>query len=177
MIAIGAGGLDVAVAMAGSPFYLAMPKVVKVERKRTLQPWVAAKDIILEVLRRMTVKGGVGGANYGQGSSREHAALAPMYLGVKAVIAKSFARIHRANLVNFGIIPLTFANESDFDAIDQGDELKIENLRDQILGGNSITVQNVTKGTQVTVKHDLTKRQSEILVAGGLLNYTKQQAG
>jgi aconitate hydratase len=118
----------------------------------------------------------VGGHNYGQGSSREHAALAPMYLGVKAVIAKSFARIHRANLINFGLLPLTFVNEADYDAIEQGDELAIDNLRDQIKAGNELTVKNVTKGTEFKVTHDLTSRQIEIILAGGLLNYTKSQA-
>ncbi|TCP53795.1 aconitase [Tumebacillus sp. BK434] len=118
----------------------------------------------------------VGGHNYGQGSSREHAALAPMYLGVKAVIVKSYARIHRANLINFGLLPLTFVNEADYDAIEQGDEIAIDNLRDQILAGNELTAKNVTKGTEFKVTHDLTGRQIDIILAGGLLNYTKSQA-
>ncbi|MGZ4031552.1 MAG: aconitate hydratase [Tumebacillaceae bacterium] len=118
----------------------------------------------------------IGGHNYGQGSSREHAALAPMYLGVKAVIVKSYARIHRANLINFGLLPLTFVNEADYDAIALGDEIVIDNLTDQIKAGNELTVKNVTKGTTFTVTHDLTERQIAIVLAGGLLNYTKKQA-
>ena len=118
----------------------------------------------------------VGGANYGQGSSREHAALAPLYLGVKAVIVKSFARIHMANLINAGIVPLTFANESDYDKIDQMDELKIENIGKQIANGKVIKVTNVTKGFDFEVNADLSDRQKEMLYAGGLLNYTKQNS-
>ena len=118
----------------------------------------------------------VGGSNYGQGSSREHAALAPLYLGVKAVIVKSFARIHMANLINAGIVPLTFANESDYDKIDQMDELKIENIGKQIANGKVIKVTNVTKGFDFEVNADLSNRQKEMLYAGGLLNYTKQNS-
>lgn len=114
----------------------------------------------------------VGGQNYGQGSSREHAALAPMYLGVKAVITKSFARIHRANLVNFGILPLTFANEADYNKVEQGDQLAIAA---DTLSNVELTVKNITKGTEFKVRHDLTDRQSAIVLAGGLLNYTKKQ--
>lgn len=118
----------------------------------------------------------IGGANYGQGSSREHAALAPLYLGVKAVITKSFARIHMANLVNAGIVPMTFANESDYDKIEQSDELKIENIREQLMAGNTVKVVNTTKGFDFEAKVDLSERQKEMLYAGGLLNYTKQNA-
>ena len=118
----------------------------------------------------------VGGVNYGQGSSREHAALAPMYLGVKAVIAKSFARIHRANLVNFGILPLTFMDEGDYERLNPGDELEIVNLREGILSSQTLTVRNITQGTEFQVKHGLTARQAEILMAGGLLNYTEKKA-
>ena len=118
----------------------------------------------------------VGGSNYGQGSSREHAALAPLYLGVKAVIVKSFARIHMANLINAGIIPMTFKNEDDYDRIDQMDELKITNLIDSIKNDSEIIVTNVTKGFDFTVLIDLSKRQRDMLVAGGLLNYTKENA-
>ncbi len=116
----------------------------------------------------------VGGSNYGQGSSREHAALAPLYLGVKAVIVKSFARIHMANLINAGIIPMTFANEADYDKIDRMDELKITNLKSDILDANELTVTNVTKGFDFKVKIDFSQRQREMLKAGGLLNYTKE---
>ena len=116
----------------------------------------------------------VGGQNYGQGSSREHAALAPMYLGIKAVITKSFARIHRANLVNFGILPLTFVNEGDYDQVDQGDQLEITTVT---FTDAELTVKNVTKGVEFKVRHDLSERQAAIILAGGLLNYTKQQNG
>lgn len=118
----------------------------------------------------------VGGSNYGQGSSREHAALAPLYLGVKAVITKSFARIHMANLINAGILPLTFASENDYDKIDQMDELKIENVGKQIADGNTVKVTNVTKGFDFDVIADFSERQKEMLYAGGLLNYTKKNA-
>lgn len=118
----------------------------------------------------------VGGSNYGQGSSREHAALAPMYLGVKAVIAKSFARIHKANLINFGILPLTFANEADYDRVELGDRLVIDDVRGQIAAGTEVIVRNETKDLVFKVKHDLTPRQVEIVKEGGLLNYTRTQA-
>ena len=116
----------------------------------------------------------VGGSNYGQGSSREHAALAPLYLGVKAVITKSFARIHMANLVNAGILPLTFKNEADYERIDQNDELKIENVIEQIKAGDEITVKNVTKNYEFTTVLSVSDRQKDMLYAGGLLNYTKE---
>lgn len=118
----------------------------------------------------------VGGSNYGQGSSREHAALAPLYLGVKAVITKSFARIHMANLINAGILPLTFKNEADYDTISQGDELLIENVRDQIQNGNEITVLNKTTGKGFTALLTVSDRQKDMLYAGGLLNYTKEKS-
>lgn len=118
----------------------------------------------------------VGGSNYGQGSSREHAALAPLYLGVKAVITKSFARIHMANLINAGILPLTFKNEADYDTISQGDELVIENVRDQIKNGNEITVLNKTTGKGFTALLTVSDRQKDMLYAGGLLNYTKEKS-
>ncbi|KUK10318.1 MAG: Aconitate hydratase [Clostridia bacterium 41_269] len=121
-------------------------------------------------------KGGfiIGGVNYGQGSSREHAAMAPMYLGIKAVIAKSFARIHKANLVNFGIIPLTFISEEDYQNLEQGDELTIENIKEQLYS-KKITVKNLTKGYSFEVTHDLTPRLIEIILKGGLLNYIKSK--
>ena len=118
----------------------------------------------------------IGGTNYGQGSSREHAALAPLYLGVKAVIVKSFARIHMANLINAGIIPMTFKNEDDYDRIDQMDELKITNLKESIKNASEVTVTNVTKGFDFKVLIDFSKRQRDMLIAGGLLNYTKENA-
>ncbi len=116
----------------------------------------------------------IGGSNYGQGSSREHAALAPLYLGVKAVIVKSFARIHMANLINAGIMPMTFVNESDYDKIEQSDELKFTNLKTSILTENEIVVSNITKGFDFKVKLDLSDRQRQMLKAGGLLNYTRE---
>lgn len=118
----------------------------------------------------------VGGSNYGQGSSREHAALAPLYLGVKAVLVKSFARIHMANLINAGIIPMTFADESDYDKIDMLDELKIENLIENLKSSDSVIVKNVTKGVDIKAKLDLSERQRAMLIAGGLLNYTREKA-
>lgn len=118
----------------------------------------------------------VGGSNYGQGSSREHAALAPLYLGIKAVIVKSFARIHMANLINAGIIPMTFADEADYDRIDQMDELSIHSVIGQIQNGDTVTVTNVTKGFDFLVNVALSPRQKDMLIAGGLLNYTKNNA-
>ncbi|MFZ3172668.1 MAG: aconitate hydratase [Carboxydocellales bacterium] len=115
----------------------------------------------------------LGGHNYGQGSSREHAALAPMYLGIRAVLTKSFARIHRANLINFGILPLTFVQEADYDQISPGDNLVFTNIRQAINSGNTLTLVNTTTGQDISVTHDLSPRQKEILLAGGLLNYTK----
>ena len=118
----------------------------------------------------------VGGANYGQGSSREHAALAPLHLGVKIVITKSFARIHRANLVNAGILPFTFVNEADYDKINEGDELICENLIETIREGGDFVVRNKTTGTYIPCTCELSDRAKDIVLAGGLLNYTKEQA-
>jgi aconitate hydratase len=113
----------------------------------------------------------VGGDNYGQGSSREHAALAPKYLGVKAVIVRSFARIHLANLINFGIVPLTFKNPADYDAIEPGDQLRVEigDLQGRVL------LQNVTDGTEAELVHTLSPLDAEILKAGGKLPWIKAQ--
>jgi aconitate hydratase len=117
----------------------------------------------------------VGGDNYGQGSSREHAALAPMYLGLKAVLVKNFARIHRANLINFGILPLTFVQASEYEALSQGDKLEIPDLKQVIQVDHPFPVKNLTTGKSVQVVHGLTDRQKEIILAGGLLNHTKQK--
>ncbi len=120
----------------------------------------------------------IAGSNYGQGSSREHAALAPLQLGIKAVLAVSFARIHMANLINNGILPLTFADAADYDRINLLDEFVIKNAPAQIkalAAGADMTVTNVTGGYDITVKLPLSERQAEILLAGGLLNYTKKQ--
>ncbi len=116
----------------------------------------------------------VGGENYGQGSSREHAAINPMYLGVKAVIAKSIARIHKGNLVNHGIIPMLFADPADYDRIDQGDDLAFENLLDQI-PTRKVQVTNKTKGFSFDVKLDLTDNEIEVVLSGGQLSYLKKQ--
>jgi aconitate hydratase len=113
----------------------------------------------------------VGGDNYGQGSSREHAALAPKYLGVKAVIVRSFARIHLANLINFGIVPLTFRNPADYDAIEPGDQLQVQ------IGGleSRIVMRNVTHGTEAELVHTLSPLDARILKAGGKLPWIKAQ--
>ena len=124
---------------------------------------------------RAKAKGGgviVGGHNYGQGSSREHAALVPLYLGVKAVIAKSFARIHRANLINFGILPLEFKNEADYDTLALGDGIKIDGLFDAVANGTDITL-TTESGAKIPLSLELSDRQRMILAAGGLLNFTK----
>ena len=118
----------------------------------------------------------VGGENYGQGSSREHAALAPMYLGVRAVIAKNFARIHKANLINFGITPLEFENAKDYQEVTQGDVLEVDGLKQAILSGKTgITARNKSKNRELNLKIDLTQRLRKIVAAGGLLNYTRNQ--
>jgi len=118
----------------------------------------------------------VGGENYGQGSSREHAALAPMYLGVRAVIAKSFARIHRANLINFGILPLEFQTGSDYDLLAQGTRLTIDDAVSSLQDGrNSVTAAAGEKKDAIVLKVDLTPRQRLILVAGGLLNFIRSK--
>jgi aconitate hydratase len=115
----------------------------------------------------------IGGTNYGQGSSREHAALAPMYLGVKAVIVKNFARIHLANLVNFGILPLTFVNETDYDAFEQGDEIELDVKE---LNGKTLHLKNKTKGKDIPVTTPLSPRDVEVVKAGGSLAFVKSKA-
>lgn len=118
----------------------------------------------------------VGGSNYGQGSSREHAALAPLYLGIMAVLVKSFARIHRANLINAGILPLTFVNEADYDKINQGDEIVLADVRADVEADMSkLTVVNKTTGVEIPVLCELTGRTKDIILAGGLLDYTREQ--
>ena len=118
----------------------------------------------------------IGGANYGQGSSREHAALAPLYLGVKAVIVKSFARIHKANLINAGIIPLTFKNEADYDKISLKDELILNNIKELIKNDGKIVLLNKTTGDEIELIAELSERDREMLIDGGLLNFTKNRA-
>lgn len=117
----------------------------------------------------------VGGSNYGQGSSREHAALAPLYLGVKIVLTKSFARIHRSNLINAGILPFTFVNEADYDKISEGDELICENLKETVMDGGDFVIRNKTTGEYIPCSCELSERAKDIVLAGGLLNYTKKQ--
>lgn len=115
----------------------------------------------------------IGGENYGQGSSREHAAIAPMHLGVQAVIAKSFARIHRANLINFGILPIVFKSERDYDKIEQGDSLIIRDVIGSIKGDQNFKVENQTKGYEFWVISNLNDREKELILKGGLLPYTR----
>ncbi|MCJ7705514.1 MAG: aconitate hydratase, partial [Desulfobacterales bacterium] len=128
-------------------------------------------------VRRAKESGGgflVGGENYGQGSSREHAALAPMFVGIRAIIVKSYARIHRSNLINFGILPLTFQDGKELEKVEQGDQLRIEKVHDRLRANGSLTIQNVTQGRVLEVLHGLNQREIEILLAGGLLNYTRK---
>jgi aconitate hydratase len=133
------------------------------------------KRIDPEFPTRALARGGgwiVGGANYGQGSSREHAAMGPMYMGIKGVIAKSFARIHKANLVNFGLLPLTFADPAVYDTIGQGDVLVAEGVHAGIDAGR-FTIRNETRETSFDVEIDLTERERTLLKAGGVLPYTR----
>jgi aconitate hydratase len=116
----------------------------------------------------------VAGESYGQGSSREHAALCPMFLGVKAVVAKSFERIHEANLINFGIVPFVFENRTDYDKISAGDELIIAGLREAVGGDGRAVLEAGTKGARIAVKVDLSEREKAIVLAGGLLNTVKK---
>jgi aconitate hydratase len=117
----------------------------------------------------------VGGWNYGQGSSREHAAIAPRYLGLRAVLALSYARIHWQNLVNFGVLPLEFRDEADHDAVRTGDVLRVTGLPD-LAGKQELTVQNTTQGTEYAVRHRLSARQVEMLLAGGLIPWLRERS-
>ena len=122
-------------------------------------------------------KGGgfiIAGHNYGQGSSREHAALAPMYLGIKAVIAKSFARIHHANLINFGILPLCFANEADYEQVQEDDVLVLDDLHNLCANG-TILIKNKRSGVLIPCTYALSQLDIGTLLVGGTLNYIKQQ--
>jgi aconitate hydratase len=125
--------------------------------------------------RAKKIGGGViiGGKNYGQGSSREHAALAPMYLGVKAVIARSFARIHRSNLINYGIVPFEFQKDEDYQKMEEGDTIEIKGIRKGLGTGGDITLCDKSKGVSIPIKAILTLRESEILKAGGVLRWLK----
>ena len=133
-----------------------------------------------DFVRRAKERGGgilVGGENWGQGSSREHAAIAPMYLGVQAVLAKTFARIHESNLVNYRIPPLRFIDRADYDAIEVGDELELSDLREALSAGRPVRVRNKTKGREFQVGHALSPRQIEMLLAGGLTNWLRRKWG
>jgi aconitate hydratase len=124
-------------------------------------------------------KGGgviIGGENYGQGSSREHAAIAPMFLGIQAVIAKSFARIHRSNLINFGILPLEFEHIDDYDKLENGDRLVMKDIRSTIAGTQVYTVENITKAYTFTAISSLNERERDIVAKGGLLPYTRERS-
>ena len=114
----------------------------------------------------------LGGENYGQGSSREHAALIPLYLGIKAVVAKSFARIHRSNLINSGILPLVFEDPKDYEKFDEFDKLEISDIFESLKSG-SFTLKNLDKDLEVKVLGDFSPREKEILFEGGYLNYAK----
>jgi len=116
----------------------------------------------------------VGGKNYGQGSSREHAAIAPRSLGLRVVLVKSFARIHRQNLINYGVLPLTFENPADYDRLKQGDVLTARDLRQTLKNGGPVTME--VQGAKIAGGHDLTPRQVEIILAGGLINWRRQSA-
>jgi aconitate hydratase len=116
----------------------------------------------------------VGGENYGQGSSREHAAMAPMTLGIKAILVKSYARIHRSNLINFGILPLVFKDPNEFEKIQPGDRLRISHLRNDLCTNRLLSIENLTQQKVLEVSHGLNERERDILLAGGLLNYTKE---
>ena len=157
-----------------------MPAGAKVLPLRSNIPAISEfvfEKVDKDFVKRAKEKGGgflIGGINYGQGSSREHAALAPMYLGIKAVIAKSFARIHRANLVNFGIMPFTFENENDYNLIDQGDTIELPDIKNRLKSGGKIVINNLTKNKEINIRHTLTAREIDILSAGGLLNYQAQ---
>lgn len=141
-------------------YYLVDPEFVK----RTKQNKEQGYDSVI-----------VGGENYGQGSSREHAALAPRFLGVRAVIAKSFARIHHANLVNFGIAPLEFIDKNDYDKFSLNDEIEIVDIRRSIEEDKPVKVRNLTTGEEIEVTYNLTPKQKEILLGGGLLRYIKSK--
>jgi len=117
----------------------------------------------------------IGGKNYGQGSSREHAALAPRFLGLRVVIARDYARIHWQNLVNFGVLPLDFIDDQDYELFSQGDELRIENIHDQVRAGSEVQVRNATTGRTVTTRHRLSERQQDVLFKGGMINWMKER--
>ena len=150
------------------PFRSNIPKIAEFSFDR-LDPTYAA--------RAKHVKGHmvVGGSNYGQGSSREHAALGPQYLGLRAVLTKGFARIHAQNLINFGVLPLTFINLADYDGIQAGDVLRLAGLRRVLVAGGDLLVENVTRQHQFQVRHSMSPRQVQFLLGGGLINWMKER--
>jgi len=158
-----------------------MPAGAKVLPYRSNIPKIAEfvyEGVDPDFVSRAKSEGGgfiVGGANYGQGSSREHAGLAPSFLGVKAKIVKGYARIHRANLINFGIIPLILVYPEDYDTLELGHELSVPDVHGQMKSGHRVIVKNLTAGKEVECKHDLSAREVDIVLAGGKLNFTKQQ--
>ncbi|GIM27503.1 aconitate hydratase [Clostridium polyendosporum] len=158
-----------------------MPSNSKLLPFRSNIPYLAEycfNTVDVDFPKRAQENGGgfiIGGQNYGQGSSREHAALAPLYLGIKGVITKSFARIHKANLINNGIIPLVFENESDYDKISLLDELKIEDVKTALTTGE-VEVKNVTQNYSFKVKAELSQKDIDVILAGGKLSYTKLMA-
>ena len=136
----------------------------------------AVDDSYVARAKRVRDQGGhalVGGENYGQGSSREHAALAPRYLGLRLVVARSFARIHWQNLVNFGILPLTFANPADYDRIDRDDVLRISGVRQALQRADRIDAELAGKGVRIALRHDLSQRQIDLLLAGSVINWLR----
>jgi aconitate hydratase len=150
------------------PFRSNIPKIAEFSFDR-LDPTYAA--------RAKHVKGHmvVGGSNYGQGSSREHAALGPQYLGLRAVLTKGFARIHAQNLINFGVLPLTFIDLADYDGIQAGDVLRLVDLRRVLVAGGDLLVENVTRQHQFQVRHSMSPRQVQFLLSGGLINWMKER--
>ena len=159
-----------------------MPSNAKLLPYRSNVPYLAEYCLTPcdpEFPKRAKENGGgfiIGGSNYGQGSSREHAALAPLQLGVKGVLAKSFARIHMANLVNSGILPMTFADEADYEKIKNGDKLVMESIREQIASGDELVIRNKTGNFDIKVRISLSDRQIKMMLAGGLLNLTRIKA-
>jgi aconitate hydratase len=117
----------------------------------------------------------VGGSNYGQGSSREHAALGPQYLGLRAVLTKGFARIHAQNLINFGVLPLTFVDPTDYDSIQAGDQLRLTDLRRVLTEGDELIVENVTRKVKFQMCHEMSPRQVQFLLRGGLISWMKER--
>ena len=132
---------------------------------------IAHDDVVVETGDHVIV----GGANYGQGSSREHAAIAPRYLGLRVVVAKDYARIHWQNLVNFGILPLTFADGNDLDGLKQGSKLRVSGLHNALESGTSVEIE-LEDGATIQCEHALSSRQIEILRAGGLINWMRDKA-